>query len=282
MMLTRVLAVGALIVWLPSAGFAQAGAGAPETTPRPASPKKFEIIDNSFFVEEAFNQDRGIFQNIFSWARDRSGQWNGSFTQEWPAPAITHQLSYTIPFDGGESSASFGGVLLNYRYQVLEEAAGTPAVAPRFSVILPTGRTIDDSDRPGIQVNLPVSKQVGDLYVHGNAGFTWLHGVSAGDTAKANLMSPTFAGSVVWNTRPSINLMLEGVWTLQDSVIGLQQTRRDRIATISPGVRGGWTLPGDQQIILGAAVPVTLTEGEERSTAFLMYFSYELPFTSNR
>jgi hypothetical protein len=281
-MLTRVLAAGALIVWLPSVTFAQAAAGAPETTPRPASPKKFEIVDNSFFVEEAFNQDRGIFQNIFSWARDRSGQWNGSFTQEWPAPAITHQLSYTIPFDGGESSASFGGVLLNYRYQVLEEAAGRPAVAPRFSVILPTGRAIDDSDRPGVQVNLPVSKQVGDLYVHGNAGFTWLHGVSAGDTAKPNLMSPTFAGSVVWNTRPSINLMLEGVWTLQDSVIGLQQTRRDRVATISPGVRGGWTLPGDQQIILGAAVPVTLTEGEERSAAFLMYFSYELPFTSNR
>jgi hypothetical protein len=97
-----------------------------------------------------------------------------------------------------------------------------------------------------------------------------------------NLMSPAFAGSVVWNTRPYVNLMLEGVWTLQDSVIGFQQTHRDRVATISAGVRGGWTLPGDQQVILGVAVPVTLTEGEDHSTALLVYFSYELPFTSNR
>jgi hypothetical protein len=86
----------------------------------------------------------------------------------------------------------------------------------------------------------------------------------------------------VWNTRPYVNLMLEGVLNLQDSVIGFQRTRRDRVATISPGVRGGWTLPGDRQIILGAAVPVTLTEGEDHSTALLVYFSYELPFTSNR
>lgn len=281
-MLTRLLAIGALIVLLPSTSFAQAGAGAPEAEPRAESPKKFEIVDNSFFVEEAFNQDKGIFQNIFLWARDRSGHWNGSFTQEWPAPAITHQLSYTIPFGGGGSPASFGGVLLNYRYQALEEAQGRPAFAPRFSVILPTGRAVDDSDRPGIQVNLPFSKQVGDLYAHWNAGFTWLHGARAGGTGKVNLMSPLFAGSVVWNTRPYLNLMLEGVLNLQDSVTGFQQTSRERVATISPAIRGGWTLTGDKQIILGAAVPVTFTEGEEHSTAFLIYFSYELPFISNR
>jgi hypothetical protein len=278
-MVTRVLTVAALMTFLPAAGFAQAGAGSPET--KPSEPKKFTIVDNSFFVEEAFNQDKGIFQNIFSWARDRSGQWNGSFTQEWPAPAITHQLSYTIPFTGGGSSAAFGGVLLNYRYQLLEEAKGRPAFAPRFSVILPTGRAADDSDRPGIQINLPFSKQAGDLYLHGNAGVTWLHGVPA-DGAKTNLLSPAFAGSIVWNTRSYVNLMLEGVLNLQDSVIGVQQTRRDRIATISPGVRGGWTLTGDRQIVLGAAVPITLTEGEQHSTALLMYFSYELPFTANR
>src|SRR4029077_6808738 len=103
------------------------------------------------------------------------------------------------------------------------------------------------SDRPGIQVNLPVSKQVGDLYVHVNAGFTWLHGVRAGGSAKTKPMSPAVAGSVVWNTRPYVNLMLEGVLNLQDSVFGFQQTRRNRVATISPGIRGGWSLTGDRQ-----------------------------------
>jgi hypothetical protein len=256
-----------LVAGLPTAASAQAD--------------KFNILDNSFFVEEAFNQDRGIFQNIFSWARDRSGNWAGTFTQEWPAPTIKNQLSYTIPFAGGDSPAHIGGVLFNYRYQVLEETATRPAFAPRLSVILPTGRAVDDSDRPGLQFNLPLSKQVGNFYLHGNAGATWLQGVSASDGSKTNLTSPAFAGSVIWNTAPFLNLMLESVLTVQDGVFNQQQTSHQRILLISPGVRGGWTMM-DSQIILGAAVPMTFTEGGPRSTAVLLYFSYELPFTSNR
>jgi hypothetical protein len=265
-MSTRCLAVVAAVLLLPATGLAQG--------------KKFEITDNSFLIEEAFNQEKGIFQNIFNWTRNRSGEWEGSFTQEWPAPAITHQLSYTVPFAGGGPPAHVGGVLLNYRYQALEEAAGRPAFSPRFSVILPTGRAVDDSDHPGLQINLPFSKQVGDVYVHWNGGFTWLHGVPSGDGSSTSLTSPQLAGSLVWNTRPLLNLMLEGVLTLEDSVTGPGQTSRERVATISPGVRGGWTL-GDRQIILGAALPATFAGGGH-STAFLTYFSYELPFTSNR
>ena len=40
---------------------------------QPAEP--FEVTDNSFFVEEAFNQEAGIFQNIFGWVRHRGGSW---------------------------------------------------------------------------------------------------------------------------------------------------------------------------------------------------------------
>jgi hypothetical protein len=263
----RLLGALLLLASLPAEGYAQA--------------KEFTIVDNSFFVEEAFNQDKGIFQNIFVWSRDRSGAWEGSFTQEWPAPALTHQLSYTIPFAGGESAAHVGGVLLNYRYQALQEGSGRPAFAPRFSVILPTGRAVDDSDRPGLQINLPFSKQTGAVYVHWNAGFTWLHGVPDGARSTTSLTSPTVAGSLVWNTRSYLNVMLESVVAFEDAVTGIQQTARQRVVTVSPGVRGGWTLIGDRQIILGAAAPVTFAGGQH-STAVLTYFSYELPFTSNR
>jgi len=172
-------------------------------------------------------------------------------------------------------------VLLNYRCQVLEEGGRRPAFSPRFSVVLPTGRALDNSDRPGVQFNLPISKQVGDFYVHLNAGATWLHGVRAGNASTTNLTSPSYAASVIWNTRPYLNLMLESVLTMQDGVTGPQETTRQRVATISPGVRGGWTL-SDSQIILGTAVPVTFTEGEPRDRALLVYFSYELPFSPNR
>ena len=63
-----------------------------------AQSNKWEILDNSFLVEESFNQEAGVVQNIFTWSRHRSGGWEASFTQEWPAPNLTHQLSYTIPF----------------------------------------------------------------------------------------------------------------------------------------------------------------------------------------
>ena len=103
----HVLPIVVVLAVLPASGFAQ------EKTPGLSEPKKFEIVDNSFFVEEAFNQDRGVFQNIFSWSRDGSGDWIASFTQEWPAPNVTHHLSYTIPFVGGATATHFGGVLLN-------------------------------------------------------------------------------------------------------------------------------------------------------------------------
>ena len=266
MMRARILAIVVVFAGLPAAGFAQQ--------------KKFEITDNSFFVEEAFNQDRGIFQNIFSWTRNGSGDWNASFTQEWPAPGVTHQFSYTIPFVGGATPTHFGGVMLNYRLQVIAEGQRRPAFSPRFSVILPTGLDIDASDRPGVQFNLPFSKQFGDFYVHVNAGATWLQGVTAGAASKTNLTSPVYAGSVIWHTRPYLNLMLESMLTMQDTVIDEENTSAQRIGMIAPGLRGGWTI-GDRQVILGAAVPFTLQEGQPRSAAVLLYFSYELPFTPN-
>ena len=240
----------------------------------------FGILDNSFLVEEAFNQEKGIFQNIFTWTRSEDREWEGSFTQEWPAPSMTHQLSYTVPFVGGGSPAHIGGVLLNYRYQALNEGPGRPALSPRVSVILPTGREVDSSDRSGLQVNVPISKQIGALYLHGNAGVTWLHGVPLGPSDRTNLTSPQIAGSVIWNTKPLFNLLVEGVVEFEDAVRASLVTSRQAFVTVSPGFRGGWNV-GDQQIIVGAALPITAGE-DETGVAFLSYFSYELPFTANR
>jgi hypothetical protein len=240
----------------------------------------FEITDNSFLVEEAFNQERGIVQNIFTWTRDQHGAWNGSFTQEWPAPGMTHQLSYTLPFAGGDgTSVHVGGVLLNYRLQVLTERPGRPAFSPRVSLILPTGEPDDASDRPGIQVNLPFSKQAGNFYVHWNAGFTWIKGETVGNDT-ANLMSPQVAASVIWRVKPMINLMLEGVAASNESIDAATGTMREADFTLSPGIRGGWNL-GETQIVLGAAIPVTLGGGTS-TVALLTYFSCELPFTKHR
>jgi hypothetical protein len=104
------------------------------------------IADNSFLIEEAYNQEAGVVQHIFTALYGNDSQrrgWAFSFTQEWPVFSQRHQFSYTIPSssirEGGEHQDGVGDVLLNYRFQALEEGPMVPAFSPRFSLILPSG-----------------------------------------------------------------------------------------------------------------------------------------------
>ena len=54
------------------------------------------IADNSFLIEEAYNQEAGVVQHINTFVRpDGGGAWAYSFTQEWPLRGMRNQLSYT-------------------------------------------------------------------------------------------------------------------------------------------------------------------------------------------
>ena len=99
------------------------------TPPAPAGKNApWEITDNSFLVEEAFNQEPRIFQNIFGFAR-QSGDWQMAFTQEWPAPGMRHQLSYTLLGVSLGSEKAFGDVFL--MFAVLFLVFGALAVVMR-------------------------------------------------------------------------------------------------------------------------------------------------------
>ena len=243
----------------------------PQQLFQPAT-EPFRISDNSFLVEEAFNQEAGIFQNIFNATRAEDA-WASTFTQEWPIGSQTHQFSYTLAW-ANAGGFSFGDVLLNYRYQAMMEGPGQPAFSPRLSVILPTASDIDVGDSFGLQFNLPFSKQTGDVYWHWNAGMTWRPSADFGNGSES-LESPFFAGSAIVRVKPMFHAMLESVLAYEDlpSTVG---TGHERLFTLSPGARGGWDL-GDQQLILGVAMPVTWAAGH-RETAAFFYVSYELPF----
>lgn len=243
-------------------------------TTQPSSPKQeaFAILDNSFLVEEAFNQPQGIFQNIFGFQRS-GGAWEFAFTQEWPVGSVKHQLSYTLPFlDHSSRSTGVGDVMINYRYQATLDEPGIPAFSPRLSLILPTDSSGDDS--LGFQVNLPVSKQRGDVFFHGNAGFTWLPRAQGLDE-RASLLTPHISGSAIYRLRPMFNLMLENVLAFEELAGVAGGTDRQAVFTFSPGARGGWNL-GDHQLILGGAIPITFAD--EANTGLFLYLSYELPF----
>jgi len=246
----------------------------PQPSTRETEP--FAITDNSFLVEEAFNQEAGVVQNIFGWSRDHSGVWQASFVQEWPLGGMTHQLSYSIPFSGGSTSTHLDGVLINYRFQALEEGPGRPAFSPRLSLMLPTGPHAEPDDHPGLQVNLPFSKQAGDVYFHGNAGLTWTHGVERGNAERTDLTSPFLAASAIWRTTPMFHLMLETMLAWDDSILEDGDRGRVRTWTVLPGFRRGWNF-GDRQVVIGLGLPITGMDGGT-GVGVLTYFSYELPF----
>jgi len=240
---------------------------------------EFGITDNSFLVEEAFNQERGIFQNIATYRRWRRSEWLGSFTQEWPFPSMTHQLSFTVPFGQVEHDAGIGDVMVNYRLQVLKEGPGRPAFAPRLSVIIPSAsdRTGLGNGVMGLQFNLPVSKRARDWYFHWNGGLTFLPGDEDvfGENAES-LVSPFVAGSAIWRASSTFNLMVELMGESNATSDANGVSARTQAFTISPGFRYAWN-PAEAQVVVGVAVPVTRSESRTRGALFA-YFSYELPF----
>jgi DtxR family Mn-dependent transcriptional regulator len=241
----------------------------------------FAITDNSFLVEEAFNQEAGIFQNI-AVAGFVNGNWAFNFTQEWPVMSQAHQFSYTVSALDNGDSAGIGDTFLHYRYQALTEGPGRPAFSPRLSLVLPSGEALRlrGSGSAGLQVNLPFSKQTGDWYWHWNGGVTWLphaDGLSSNpaDDHSVDLVSPSLAGSAIYRLRPMFNLMLESVLAFNE-LADEGATSRETAFTLSPGARAGWNL-GEHQLVLGAALPITWIGGSA-DPGLLVYLSYELPF----
>jgi len=247
-------------------------AGPQAAAPPPDSP--FGILDNSFLVEEAFNQEKGVVQNIFGATYSDLAGWNASFTQEWPVPGVRHQLSYTVPFSIVGGAAGWGDLLINYRFQVFEEGPKRPAFAPRLSFIVPSSpdRRSLHSRGAGWQVNLPFSKRVGRLYFHWNAGGTILRAEVTSTQAGSWIGAPLVAGSSIWAVKPMFQVMLESV--VQSTLVDVGD--RETMVTISPGVRGGWNF-GEKQFVIGFAVPVT-RGANQNQVAGLAYVSYELPF----
>lgn len=239
------------------------------------APEPFAITDNSFLVEEAFNQEPGIFQNILTVRRENIGAWETGFTQEWPLFTQRHQISYTVPFASSDGASGVGDAFVHYRLQVFDGSDARPAFSPRVSLILPTASDGLGSESFGWEFNLPFSKQVGDVYLHWNAGMTQFPSATI-EGQEYNLLTPRVAGSAIWRVQRMFNLMLESVVEWEEGVVDGQTTRNTTV-TLVPGFRTGWDVGDDTQIVVGLGLPVTFKDHGD-SAGVLVYFSYELPF----
>lgn len=240
------------------------------------------IQDNSFLLEEAYNQEDGVVQHINTFTRFRTSKdWVYTFTEEVPVPTQKHQLSVTVPYQRLEASLdgrrAFGDVALNYRYQLLGDGAATVAFSPRFSLLLPTGdeKQLRGNGALGYQMNLPLSVALSKQFVtHINLGSTFTPGAKNALGAKADLTNWNFGQSFIWLARPAFNVMLEFAYNSGEQVAGPGLKERVNTFFVNPGLRWAINFQNGLQVVPGISVPIGIGPSKGERAIFL-YLSFE-------
>jgi hypothetical protein len=251
-------------------------------TPDPAGAQAESIRDNSFLIEEGYNQEAGVVQHISTFTRASDGSWVYSFTQEWPVVGVRNQVSYTVPLQHG-AGTGIGDVMLNYRYQAAGGADGTLALAPRLSLLLPTGnhRSGRGSGGVGWQAAVPVNVQLTPgLATVFNAGLTWIPRARNARDQMAQTTAINLGASGIWALHPRVNLLLEGVWSRGREVVGEGRTTAHSKASVNPGVRWSFNGKSGWQVVPGIAYTIGLGPSRSENALFL-YLSVEHPFRRN-
>lgn len=241
-----------------------------------------KIQDNSFLLEEAYNQEAGVVQHIQSFMyMKKSRDWVYTFTQEWPVPDETHQLSYTIPvvkLTDPSNASGIGDIALNYRYQaILKDKV---ALAPRLSVILPTGnyKKGHGTGSVGIQTNIPLSVELADkLVTHWNFGATYTTRSKEPGGASANTTGLNYGASLIYLSTENLNWMLEAAGTTSEMVQPDGSKLREKTFFINPGVRFASNYSSGLQIVPGISMPIGIGPSAGKY-GILFYLSLEHPF----
>ncbi len=246
----------------------------------PAAGIALPIQDNSFLLEEAYNQEPGVIQHISAFNRSvETGAWAYSFTEEWPVLGQTHQASVTLNFADVKvaNGRGVGDVLLNYRWQAVGSGETPVAFAPRLTLVLPTG----DADRglgtgaAGLEVNLPLSVALSDRFVsHVNLGGRYLPNADT-ELGSADLASFTVGQSFIWLAHRKLNFMVETVYSSTD-IAGAGASARTESLTVNPGLRAAIDV-GGLQIVPGVAFPIGIGPSRGEHGIFF-YLSFEHPF----
>lgn len=250
----------------------------------PTARTEERIRDNLFLLEEAYNQEPGVIQHISAFQMTpNTKEWSYSFTDEWPVLTDLHQLSVTInvfglPQGGG---ASFGDLFLNYRIQALGlGGTGPVAMAPRLSLVLPTGSASKGTGRGaiGLQFNLPVSIEIGPYFVtHLNAGMTVTPSAHAPGGRTESTLDASAGFALVWQPASFLNPLVEVAY-LNEEDLSSGGSRRMSTLMVNPGLRVAIDVPGTGlQIVPGIGVPMMVWPRTDFSVSVIGYLSLEHP-----
>lgn len=233
------------------------------------------ISDNSFLLEEAYNQEPGVYQLIQTYQFIKTDDTNSTGTYalavEMPLGSEKHQLSVTMPVQNNEvASKKNSGVAdtaLAYRYQLFSHE--NFVFTPRASLLIPTGNKDDGfgTGAVGLQIAAALSLQLQKYFVnHWNFGFTF------GPHAKT--VSTNFATSLVWLFSDTLNFLTEFVHTSNETAAAGGTKSRTESYYLNPGVRFAHNF-GETQVVPGISFPIGIASSEAEDYGILVYLSVE-------
>ena len=275
--------------FFPARANAESNSSAVEQEPAPAAAttssaaqSEGPIQDNSFLVEEAYNQEDGVIQHISFVQFLNSHDVVYTQTDEWPLRSLKHQLSVTASVNKSGNYRVRTG-LGRYRSQLPLSACRQRRARLAISPVFPccchwqqrrgTGLwRLGLADQPSYQPRLNRH-----IVTHWNAGVTWIPSAQDAQHNHATVVNPNLAQSTVWLVKPRFNALCEVVWTNNASVVASGQTARQQALFVSPGVRWAYNFKSGLQIVPGVAVPMGLM-GASCQRGAIFYLSSEHPF----
>lgn len=243
-----------------------------------------QVKDNSFLIEEAYNQEAGVVQFIQTYQYlDPAHEWGYTFTNEIPITDETHQFSYVIPVmkKNGATSADdktqIGDVLLNYRYQLMN--TDLISIAPRLSLIVPSGdyKKGFGNGVAAVQFNQAVSITINDRWTnHWNAGFTYTPNAKNTTGETASLFGFNFGTSMIYNVTPKTNVLCEFVMNSNESVASQDVKSTSSTYYVVPGIRHAFKAGEETEIVPGIAALFGLgPSAENHERGVFLYLSIE-------
>ena len=235
------------------------------------------IADNSFLVEEAYNQEPGVVQFINLFTKNEKGRdWKYTFINEIPVGDETHQFSYEIPYSSLEAVDEKGveDIKLNYRRQFF--ANDKIVTTGRVSATVANGDYKKGFGRGsmGYEASLITSVQISDKWVqHWNLGAGITPDSKSANGDKANNSQYFWAVSNVYLLSDNLNFMLEFAGSQEEETTGPDTAAYVASAVMSPSLRYAFNV-GDWQWVPGIAYPMGVTSNAGENE-ILVYLSIE-------
>lgn len=238
---------------------------APAAAQTPNEAEGAESIEvNGFFVEEAYNQEAGMLQQIVTATAARHGGWGGDYSQEWPIFSERHQLDLAL---GVGEGAGVTGVGAEYRYLLLGGEDAVFSLAPGIEAAWSR-----EEGEWELEAMLPASVRLSEtLVANTNVGVSFAVDDFDG---KPGL---TLGEGLVWRPQPRLNLLMEAVWSRGEPLLGEASEGEDESLIVSPGLQYAFSLRDDVRLVPGIAFPVGVGPSDGQR-AVMLYLSLEHPF----